>query len=44
MIAPALFIYLFTVLKPQPRTRSGSARAGKVSRAGRQRRGGKKRS
>ena len=44
VIAPALFIYLFTVLKPQLRTRSGSARAGKVPRAGRQKRGGKKRS
>ena len=40
-MAPALIVYLFTVLKPQPATESGPA-GGKGSGSGRQRRGGKK--
>ena len=44
VMTPALVIYLFTVMRPQPASRSGPARAGGSSRRGRQKRGGKKRS
>ena len=44
VMTPALVIYLFTVLKPQPATKPISARGGGRSHSGRQKRGGKKRS
>jgi len=44
VMTPALVIYLLTVLRPQPASRQGPARARGSSRSGRQKRGGKKRS
>jgi hypothetical protein len=44
VLTPALVIYLFTVMKPQPASRRGPSRGGGSSRPGRQKRGGKKRS
>jgi hypothetical protein len=43
VMTPALVIYLFTVLRPQPASRPGPVRGGGRSRLGRQKRGGKKR-
>lgn len=43
VMTPALVIYLFTVLRPQPASRPGPGGGGS-SRRGRQKRGGKKRS
>ena len=44
VMTPALVIYLFTVSKAKRASRPGTARGGGRSRAGRQKRGGKKRS
>jgi hypothetical protein len=44
VMTPALVIYLFTVMRPQPASRPGPARGGGSARPGRQKRGGKKRS
>jgi len=44
LMAPALIIYLFTVMKPPPASRPGPARGGGRAQPGRQKRGGKKRS
>jgi len=44
VMPPALVIYLLTVMRPQPASRPGPARARWSSRSGRQKRGGKKRS
>jgi hypothetical protein len=44
VLAPAMAIYLFTVLKRQPASKPGPARSGSRSRPNRQKRGGKKRS
>jgi hypothetical protein len=44
LMAPALVIYLFTVLKPRAASTAGRARAGGKPGGGRQKRGGKKRS
>lgn len=44
VMSPALVIYLFTVMRPQPASGSGPARAGGRAQPRRQKRGGKKRS
>ena len=44
VLTPALVIYLFPVMRPQPASRPGPARGGGRSQPRRQRRGGKKRS